>query len=433
MGNQKRPRTPAKYDNMQFVKCFQALSTDGTHLIEAQTGSQPGDWPHPRSAAAAVGIDANLEHSVRSPVMVDWLTVELPDPVGIPVNDGFVMRVSKDGEISWHVPTRKSVEGSWSSNMTFRAVGCQSHSDEDSRARWELAAASGEGPAESGLQVSGNPAKFLSGHNLFGSADVAGLLCGVLEKGRGAIWPDLFEDPEIDLSEGLISRIDLTGSWLIDREEDVLAYLRAMEERVWCPYRGKGVFDSTGTTLYFGYVSEGKRAKDWALKLYWKGREITAHPLPRPAYDVPGLLDEVNRTIRVELTLRTAELKRLGLRKVGDWTPSKVREIWEMYVMKLNFGEATVSLDTVDLGQLGLKARHVHALSAWKAGNDMRAGLSRRSFYRLRRELLDVTGYDIALPRPKSNVVPLRRVVTASPALHPSWADDLTAALAMAA
>jgi hypothetical protein len=206
-----------------------------------------------------------------------------------------------------------------------------------------------------------------------------------------------------------------------------------MEESVWCPYRGRGVLDAGGSTLYYGRTAKGKRAKDWALKLYWKGPEITVHPLPRPAYSVPGLLDEVNRTIRVELTLRTAELKRLGMRKVGQWTPARVREIWEEYVSKLNFQKVVVNLDTADLGSLGLKARHVHALAAWRAGNDLRAGMSERSFRRLRKELLDETGFDIRLNFPRSNVVPLRRVVAIEAAPAPKWAPHLTAALSTAA
>ena len=382
--------------------------------------------PSGRSAAvpgplvlAAVGCAGGAS------MMVDWLTVELPDPVGLPVNDGQVCRVRPTGEVEWSTQCRLSVEGSWSSNMTFRAIGAQ-YVDGDALASL------GRGVRDSGLEVSGNSAKFLTGHNLFGSDDVSALLAGVIGKAKDAIWPDLFEHPEMDFSEGLISRIDLTGAWLLDRDTDVVPFLRAMEERVWCPYRGRGVMNDVGT-LYYGLTKKGKRAKDWQLKLYSKGLDIGAHPLPKPAYSVPGLLEEVNRTVRVELTLRTAELKRLNMRKVGQWTPAKVREIWEEYVAKLDFGEATVNLDTADLGALGLKARHVHALAAWKAGNDLRAGMSRPSFYRLRKELKEATGFDIATARPVSNVVPLRRVVTASPALQPIWADHLTAALARAA
>lgn len=370
----------------------------------------------------------------RSPIMVDWITARLPDPVGIPVNAGEVTKVSRDGEVEWSAKARLQVEGSWSSSMTFRGNAASSCDEEEHRAAWELAAAAGEGgPRDPELEVSGNPAKFLNGHNLFGTDDVADLLVRTVRKAKSAIWPDLFDEPEIDVSDALLSRIDLTGSWVVDRAEDVVPILQAMEQTVWCPYRGRGVFDAGGSTLYYGRSAKGKRAKDWALKLYWKGAEVGAHPLPEPAYSVPGLMDDVNRTIRVELTLRTAELKRLGLRRVGDWTPAKVREIWEAYVAKLDFGEATVNLDTVDLASLGLKARHIHALASWKAGNDLKAGMSRSAFYRLRNELKDLTGYDIAARRPVSNVVPLRRVVTISPALHPRWADHLTTALSVAA
>lgn len=369
-----------------------------------------------------------------SPVMCDWISAEVPDRVGLPVNSGQVMRVDRDGQIEWTTPTRLSVEGSHSSNMTFRAVGASAADDSRDRASWELR----PGERDSGLEVSGNPAKFLRGHNLFGSSDVAELLLATVAKAKDAIWPDLFEEPEIDVSDALLSRIDLTGSWLLERESDVLPVLRAMEETVWVPYRGRGVMDRGGSTLYYGRAEKNERSKDWALKLYWKGPEVTAHPLPRPAYSVPGVLDDLNRTIRVELTLRTAELKRLGLRKVGHWTPAKVREIWEAYVSKLNLEKAPrvlVNLDAADLSQYpDLKPRHILALSAWRAGTDLRQTMPERTFYRLRKEIDHLTSWDIANPRPKSNVVPLLRVVTLTqPAQVPSWADDLTAALSTAA
>jgi hypothetical protein len=206
-----------------------------------------------------------------------------------------------------------------------------------------------------------------------------------------------------------------------------------MEERVWCPYRGKGVMNDVGS-LYYGLVDKGKRAKDWQLKLYSKGLDIGVHKLPLPAYSVPGLLDEVNRTLRVELTLRTAELKRLGLIRVGDWTPERVAEVWRSYVAKLDLGEATLNLDTLDLAELGLKPRLVNALAAWKSGVDLRAIHPDRTFRRLRSELKAATGHDIALRCPKSNVVPLRRLVAAVEApSRPIWADALTEILSRAA
>lgn len=362
-----------------------------------------------------------------SGVMVDWLTVETPDPVGIPINGGQVVKISADNSVEWSTFCRKSVEGSWSSSMTFRAIGAE-YVEEMEAARREL----GHGRRRSGLEISGNVTKFLQGHNLFGSDDPAALLGEVIAKAKGAIWPDLFEDPEIDFSSASISRIDLTGSWLLEREADVDLFLRAMEERVWCPFRGRGKMDDVGT-LYYGRSERGKRAKDWQLKLYNKGREIGVHKLPQPAYSVPGLLDEVNRTVRVELTLRTAELKRLGMAKVSDWNPEKVGQIWRSYVDRLDFGEsALMRCDTSELAGI-LKPRELDAVAAWRAGNDLRHGRSTATVYRLRKRIMELTGIDIFTSVPKSNVVPLRRVVTAQPALRPQWADHLTAALEKAA
>lgn len=349
-------------------------------------------------------------------MMVDWLTVEMADPVGIPVNDGHVCRVRTDGSLEWSTACRKQLRGSWSSSMMFRSLG-----------------AAADGVSASGLDISGNPAKFLAGHNLFGSDCPTDLLTRLLQRVGPELWPNLTAPPVLDVAGASISRIDLTGTWKFPRPEDVLPFLTAMEERVWCPYRGRGVMDSGGSTLYFGRSAKGGRAKDWALKLYWKGPEITAHPLPEPAYQVAGLLEDVNCWVRVELTLRKPELKRLGMTKVGQWTAAAVRQTWETYVSKLDFGEATMCLDIVDLAATGLKARHIDALTAWKSGNDLRAGRSKETYYRLRRDLKALTGYDIAVVPPKSNVVPLRRIIMAEPVGRPSWADELTAALARVA
>jgi II/X family phage/plasmid replication protein len=348
-------------------------------------------------------------------MMVDWLTVELPDPVGLPINEGHIFCVKPDGSVDWNVAKKKLLRGSWSASTMIRALGINPNDAQPGT-----------------LEISGNLAKFLTGHNLFGDDCPTSLLSAFLDRVGPDIWPDSYLDAQhVDIADGLISRIDLTATWELPRSEDCKPFLDAMEQRVWVPYRGRGVMDSGGSTLYFGRTEKGGRAKAWALKLYWKGPEITAHPLPQPAYGVSGLLDDVNKWVRVELTLRTPELKRLGLRKIGDWSPATVRRIWEEYVNKLDFGDATMNLDAVDLARTGMKARHVHALAAWKAGNDMRASMTTSSFYRLRNELLAATGHDIATRCPSSNVIPLRRVVTASPVVQPHWADELTRALAV--
>jgi II/X family phage/plasmid replication protein len=345
--------------------------------------------------------------------MVDFLSVECPDPFGQVITGGMVAKVDHDRKLEWSTFCRRNVAGSWSSQMTVRNLMADEVIVPLVRRR-------------SGLELSGNPAKFLQGHNLFGSDDVCGVLRATVEKVADSLGLPM---SSVDYGQSKLSRIDLTGSWLLPRAEDVLPFLRAMEATVWCPYRGRGVQDDNLGTLYYGKSEKGKRAKDWQLKLYHKGREITVHKLPEPAYYVPGLLEEVNRTVRVELTLRTAELKRLGLRRVSDWTPEKVATVWRTYVDRLDFSEATMRLDSTDLAGT-VKPRILDAVSSWKAGNDMRIGRCKSGFYKLRKEVREATGIDIATAVPRSNVVALRRIIEAVPAGRPAWADALTQALA---
>lgn len=362
-------------------------------------------------------------------VMVDWLKMELPDCWGQFVTGGAVQKISSEGEIEWTSFSKRRLEGSYSSSVFVRNRCTDG----------------------TGFEIDGNPAKFLSGHNLFGSADPVALAERMFRKVASVL--DLPDSDIGPIGSGKIGRIDITGSFLVDRAEDVIPYLAAFQERVFCPYRGRGKFaDGDPGTIYYGMAEKGGRAKAWALKIYAKGREVAKRPLPAPAYLIPGLLDEVNRTIRFELTLRTEELKRLNLcdlnnvdagdpayhdlkketlQYLRNWNADTAQIIWDKYFGKLPIGEVSMAsayeIETED-GKPKLTARHLDALASWQAGNDLRQGRSRSAWYSLHKTLL-AYGHDIALDPPKSNVVPLRRVIEAKSAHLPNWADQLTAAL----
>lgn len=348
-------------------------------------------------------------------VMIDWLSARAPECFDGDITGGSVLKVTPDGEVEWCSHSKKRIEGSFQSSVMVRQLTV----DETRQG----SVVPGQGTRSHGCIFEGNPAKFLQGHNLFGPADATDLLTRSLGKIGQAIgqepWP-------FDFGQSNLTRIDLTSSWLVDRAEDALPFLKAMEERCHVPYRGRGVVPPSGPgTLYWGYKKKGERASPWQIKIYLKGLEIAKRPLHREAMEIPGLLEELARTIRVEVTLRTPELKRLGMTRARDFTPESCARVWEEYVGKIDFGEDAMTLDTNDLARLNLKPRHTHAIAAWKAGNDMKAGLSESTFYRLRKEIRDATGIDIALGVPVSNVVPLRRVVVAKPASRPKWHDAL--------
>ena len=90
--------------------------------------------------------------------MIDWVTMKIScDHVGI-ISNGSVVKVSKDNEIEWTSLSWLPVAGSHDSNIVIRSL------------------------SDSQLEISGNPAKWLQGHNLFGTNDLNALLLGFLLK-----------------------------------------------------------------------------------------------------------------------------------------------------------------------------------------------------------------------------------------------------------
>ena len=86
--------------------------------------------------------------------MIDWVSAVLPcdhDPSKL--ISGLVMSFDALGNQEWTVNKKLSVEGSYSSQIQIK-------SNDNSRE----------------IYISGNPTKFLQGHNLFGTNDLRGLM-----------------------------------------------------------------------------------------------------------------------------------------------------------------------------------------------------------------------------------------------------------------
>ncbi|WP_417794772.1 phage/plasmid replication protein, II/X family [Terasakiella pusilla] len=348
--------------------------------------------------------------------MIDWISARAPECFDGDLTGGSVMKITPDGEVEWVSHSKKRIEGSFQSSVMVRQLSVD-HSKESIDVP-------GRAKRAHGCVFEGNPAKFLTGHNLFGSADCADLLTRSLEKVGQSIgqepWP-------FDFGQADLTRIDLTANWLVDRPQDALPFLEAMQQRCHVPFRGRGVVPPSGPgTLYWGYKKPGERASPWQIKIYLKGLEVAKRPLHYEAMKIPGLLEELARTIRVEVTLRTPELKRLGMTRARDFTPESCKRVWEEYVGKIDFGEDHMTLDTTDLRELGLSPRLIDTVAAWKAGNDLARTRAPSTFRRQRKQIRDACGIDIATSVPTSNVIPLRRVVVAKPAQRPQWADTLT-------
>ena len=89
--------------------------------------------------------------------MLDWVTAELPCEY-VPFDAGRIMKINTDGTIDWESPCRKTITGSWESSLQVKSIG-----------------GDGQGTATH-IQLSGNPSKYLQGHNIVGSDDLIGLV-----------------------------------------------------------------------------------------------------------------------------------------------------------------------------------------------------------------------------------------------------------------
>lgn len=334
--------------------------------------------------------------------MIDWLSFELPYSWDVPIQGGQVIHLKADGSLDFAHDKTLWLHGSYDSRMSVvtRRLGF--------------------------ISVSGNPTKFLQGHNLFGSDDLLGLVLGVMARITELLGLEPTPEDRAAWLRGdfEISRVDCTYMYELARFEDVGAWLLAASSSASIKWRGRGHYQDG--TLYFGKVAKGKRASDWQLKLYHKGAEvlIPGHQLPSDLPCREELISWSRNKLRIELCLRTGELKRVGLRRASDWVPGSVSRVFSDYLAKLEIGED--QMVEIDLEE-GLKPRQRSALALWRSGVDVRTVYDKRTtFYRLRKEILDAVGVDIgSLCSSSSNVVKLKRTLEAVPATVPEWASPV--------
>lgn len=329
--------------------------------------------------------------------MIDWVSCFLPCK-HIPINSGMVCKIDPNGLLEWATPCPKTVQGSHEQNITVKSVD------------------SADGEHASELYFSGNPSKFLQGHNIFGSDDLRSLMaevyhniCTVLD-----LEPTLEDRQKIRAGDYRLTRVDINYSFQLSSRADVLAWLRAAE------FKSKtrhGRPSSKGGTIYWG-----KTSKRWSLKAYSKGEEIQKHKLPDSLSDT--LLPQwADNKLRIELTLRSKELEERTLRNASAWDDMLPSNIYNEFIARLDMTEQ-IALTTEQLLDLPQRLRSTYVL--WKDGHDLRSTLTKATYYRHRNELLE-RGINIDLRQEsidKTNVVPLLRVLEAMPAELPDWAFE---------
>lgn len=332
--------------------------------------------------------------------MIDWVTGTFQcdhDPEKL--NNGRVFSMNPDGEIEWHCEKVLNVEGSYSSNIQIKSAS--------DRTIW----------------FSGNPVKFLQGHNIFGTDDIVYLLGrffdALLKIDSLGLKPTDSQYERVMAGDVQLTRVDVNQSWLLNSKSDVLSWIRAAGNCARLKHRGAGQF--AGDTLYFG-----KNSRRWSVKCYSKGHELTvkgrglhadiAHPL---------LSDYAEKALRLELVMRSMHLKDCMLNIACNWLPETSKMLLCSTVLdNLEITDNMTIQDEI-LTQLPPRMRLLY--QSWRNGDDLRSMFSKSSFYRFRAQMLPY-GIDIAMIQEtdsKSNVVPLIRYLEAIPAGVPDWAYEL--------
>lgn len=328
--------------------------------------------------------------------MIDWVTAKIYcDHVGT-ISNGSIVRVTKDNEIEWTALSYLPVVGSHDANIMIRSL------------------------TETQLEISGNPAKWLQGHNLFGTDDIQLLmwvffnkLVNIKELGLN---PTMSQLKAIKDGHYEASRIDINHTWHLTDASEVGSWIRSAEQKIRLKHRGAGQFSKS--TLYWG-----KGSRRWFLKCYSKGDEINSKKSNFPAaLRTPEMLEFANKALRFEVCLKSNMLREAHLHTIANWTP----ETAKMLLLNLMGGlEMSNNFSLSDDVLNALSPRVRLAYIAWLHGQDLRQILSRPTFYRYR-TLLKKHDIDIGIIRDveknTNNVIPLIKILEAQPVGIPDWA-----------
>lgn len=328
--------------------------------------------------------------------MIDWITGKFPFYINGLISGGEFLSIDVDGVIETRTVKRKIIPGSYSSNITIRTFNVD---DKGNTCEVEL---------------SGNPVKFLQGHNLFGTSDAVNLIFETLEKIStilGVKQPLAFYDAWAT-AKGTISRVDINKMFSTGSRANALQWLHSASTSS----RTRSQSATTrGSTVYFNGGS-----RRWTIKAYSKGQETE---LPRNNKQgllelTPSMKAWANDSLRIELTLKSNELRLLNLHTLASFAKMDIYELFDNYWARVAMAD-----------QLELEVDLIHTLkgavrntySSWLLGLDCRSIMSRTTFYRHRQELLKY-GIDITIAKEQSNVIPMIRTIVLEPLGIPDWA-----------
>lgn len=334
--------------------------------------------------------------------MIDWVTGKFwitHNPEVLRSGQSIRTKIVDGVEtIEYDIANRLSVKGSHDATITIR-----SHTDNT-------------------VEISGNPAKFLQGHNVFGTNDLKYLVAKMIDKlcmiDELELKPTDVEYENIQQGNYHLSRVDVNEHFAFPSAQVARAWLRAAGNSANMKFRGAGLFKEG--TLYF----EGKR---YIPKIYFKYDEINSkdksHRLPDELLQIPELIEYAEKSLRFEIKILSTQLKDWYLHLGCNWdADTATMLINDQFISKLQLS-ANMPIENEVIESLPKNLRLTY--TAWINGEDLRQVLSRPTFYRYRTRLMEY-GIDISIvkdiEKEQSNVVPMIRYLEAVPMGIPDWA-----------
>jgi II/X family phage/plasmid replication protein len=334
-------------------------------------------------------------------VMIDWVTARVSLASDGLINGGCFVSIDALGDVEYTTDKRLILEGSHESRIAVRG---------------------GMGV----LEVSGNPAKFLQGHNLFGPAALVPLMerCLRVVADKLGLVPTVADLQAWRQGRYELSRVDIARMIDCDSLGRVRKVLDALGLVARKKYQARSVIGS-GTV----YIGKGSRRQ--VLKFYDKGYEIQqkGHQLSATLAPIwhQRLTEFAAAKVRAEVKVGSKFFhENPGYRLAGFWNEDLAASVLDSQLMALEVSDTMRLPDDVIAG---LPPKLVPIYDAWRAGRDLRVLYSKPTFYRYRKQLLSF-GIDIAHTQPRAVVAeaeyvagfPLRELLSSPGAAVPEWA-----------
>ncbi len=339
-------------------------------------------------------------------VMIDWVTASIPFEWDEPINDGRVEKIASDRSLVSTKDRWLSVVGSGDSNV-------QVLSGMDQIGLRKV------------LHVSGNPSKFLQGHNLFGSGDLVGL--------NGAFFCEIAKCLNHKISnkeyycwtngQYSVSRVDINAMFSCGTRAGVRELCQNIEVLPHLALRRIGGDKDGCSTVYIEparvrkKINARRQAPRWGARIYGKADELGIRYIPCNLEEWERLKDRswggrlpeniplrdllcfwVDEKARVERQLNRKFLHEHNLSRAANWrVPDQLpeylaQELITELLKQLRYYDGAI-LDANLKERLPKNLRIPFEL--WRHGEDLRSAYPSTTLKRYRSQILETLEIDI--------------------------------------